>query len=388
MTEITTPATEAEELLAAQRNATLALFEGEMPPILQFDGGKKQRVTLIAQLARTYRHDPAANEILASLQAPAEEPKEFTAQALLRRDINRYPRLTAAQERALFGSIERGLHLLTGQICLPDATARTALTTAAVAHDIVYHTNLRLVMNRANKYDQNEQITLDLIDAGAEGLEEAIGGFDVTKGFRFSTYATWIIDRDIKATLPYLVRRIAIPKETYWDQNKLRKKIAEFQDHHGRQPTINEQARLMEASPQTIKRLHDDQAIEPVISVEDLIKTGQEERAYADSIRQSEHRAQQAIAQKETLRRLLVNAELTEEQYVVLAMRNGLYLPHLPDTIKTKKRTIDYGALREGLKTETTFTLQEIGDTLGMSRERARQIEAQAYERIRRANGI
>ncbi|HWO07066.1 MAG TPA: sigma-70 family RNA polymerase sigma factor [Candidatus Paceibacterota bacterium] len=257
------------------------------------------------------------------------------------REIGQYPLLTAAQERELAKRIGEG-----------DEEARSILA----------RSNLRLVVSIAKKYvNRSPDLTLlDLIQEGNLGLFKAVDKFDFTKGFKFSTYATWWIRQAITRALADQSRTIRIPVHMVETIAKYKQKVRELSQHLGRDPLPEEIAAEMGIEVEkiyTIQKINQD-----TVSLESPVGDDDDERSTLGSFIADETIA---APDQDASRRILseqmgaILDELSPKERKILEMRNGL--------------------TEDGI----CYTLEEVGREFGVTRERIRQIEAKALERIR-----
>lgn len=269
----------------------------------------------------------------------ASLPKGVTVDDPVRmylKEIGKVPLLTADEERDLAERMERG-----------DEDAKKRLCEA----------NLRLVVSIAKRYVGRGMLFLDLIQEGNLGLIKAVDKFDYTKGYKFSTYATWWIRQAITRSIADQARTIRIPVHMVETINKLIRVSRQLLQTYGREPTPEEIAVEMGLSVEKVREIQKI-AQEPV-SLETPI--GEEEDSHlGDFIPDEEVPAPAEAAAFSMLKEQLVEVldTLTEREQKVLKLRFGL----------------EDGRAR---------TLEEVGKEFEVTRERIRQIEAKALRKLR-----
>ncbi len=286
--------------------------------------------------------DAGADQVLASkkLQNRRSDTGYDSVQMYLR-EIGQYPLLNGHQEKELAKRIVAG-----------DEEARSILA----------RSNLRLVVSIAKKYvNRSPDLTLlDLIQEGNLGLFKAVDKFDYTKGYKFSTYATWWIRQAITRALADQSRTIRIPVHMVETIAKYKQKVRELSQHLGRDPLPEEIAAEMGLEVDkiyTIQKINQD-----TVSLESPVGEDDDERSTLgsfiadESIASPDQDASRRILSEQMLNIL---EELSPKERKILEMRNGL--------------------TEDGV----CYTLEEVGREFGVTRERIRQIEAKALERIR-----
>jgi RNA polymerase primary sigma factor len=252
---------------------------------------------------------------------------------LFMREARRTPLLTAEEEIALAKRIEAG-----------DRAAREQMITA----------NLRLVISIARRYQNRNMALLDLIQEGVLGLMRAVEKFDWRRGYKFSTYATWWIRQAVQRGIANQARTIRLPVHVVEHQMRIAKNENRLRVRLGRDPT---DAEIAEASRLPVDRVAEIREASRTITSLDRPIGEEGDAAFGDLLpaEGDDPWRELEIGTEESVLRAALD-ELPERDRRVLALRYGL----------------------EG----EPVSLAEVGKRLGISRERARQLERQALERL------
>jgi RNA polymerase primary sigma factor len=269
------------------------------------------------------------------LEVEAREISTDSLQLFLK-DVGKVDLLTAAQEVELAKRIERGEHR---------------------AKQEMVEANLRLVVSIAKKYRNQGLPFLDLIQEGTIGLVRAAEKFDYRKGFKFSTYATWWIRQAVARALADKSRTIRMPVHIVEKLNKIVRCERKLRAELGREPTAFEIGRELELDPDEVEQIR--RSSQAPVSLEKPVGD-EEESEFGHFLTDASEPLPDEVAEEE-----LRKAALTR----VL----GSLSPR-------ERRVLE---LRYGLNGEHPRTLDEVGRTFNVTRERIRQIENQSLKKLR-----
>lgn len=264
------------------------------------------------------------------------------------KEIGRVPLLSADEEIVLAKQIEAGAE--------EDATYKEIQLSKKAKKKLV-DANLRLVVSIAKRYVGRGMLFLDLIQEGNLGLIKAVDKFDYTKGYKFSTYATWWIRQAITRAIADQARTIRIPVHMVETINKLIRISRQLLQDKGREPTPEEIADGMGITAERVREIQKI-AQEPV-SLETPI--GEEEDSHLGDFIED----QDAVAPDDAASYILLQEQI-EDVFTCLTDREQQVL-----------------ILRFGLKDGKPRTLEEVGQHFNVTRERIRQIEGKALTKLR-----
>ena len=280
------------------------------------------------------------------------------------KEIGRVPLLTPEEEVNLALTIKAGSEAKEKYDADPDALSDEekaaclkAIKKGVAARKRLSEANLRLVVSIAKRYVGRGMQFLDLIQEGNLGLIKAVEKFDHTKGFKFSTYATWWIRQAITRAIADQARTIRIPVHMVETINKVKKVSSQLLHEQGKEPTAEEIAERLEMSVDKVREIM--RVAQEPVSLETPI--GEEEDSHlGDFIPDDEAPVPAEVASHTLLREQLseVLDTLTEREEKVLRLRFGL--------VDGRPRT-----------------LEEVGKEFNVTRERIRQIEAKALRKLR-----
>ncbi len=278
------------------------------------------------------------------------------------KEVGRVPLLTAEEEVMLAKRIERGRkareELAKGPVSEKRrAELRRLVEDGWAAREHLITANSRLVISVAKKYMGRGVPFLDLIQEGNIGLIRAAKKFDYKRGHKFSTYATWWIRQAVTRAIADQGRTIRVPVHMGDQINRLLRVSHQLTQKLGRDPTAEELAEALDVPPKKVENMI--QVARRPLSLE--TPTDEEEDSVLGDFIQDE-----------------------ESPEPVEAVTRNLLKEHLREVLNTlPPREVRILQLRYGLLDGQSYTLEEVGRKMGVTRERVRQIEAQALSRLR-----
>ncbi|MEX1009182.1 MAG: RNA polymerase sigma factor RpoD [Acidimicrobiia bacterium] len=279
------------------------------------------------------------------------------------KEIGKIPLLTAEQEVTLAKRIEAGCYATERLGTQSPRSSEECTSIEAIVVDgemakkQLTEANLRLVVSIAKRYVGRGMALLDLVQEGNLGLIRAVEKFDYTKGFKFSTYATWWIRQAITRAIADQARTIRIPVHMVETMNKVLRVQRQMLQELGREPTVEEVAEKVELTPDRVRDIQRI-SLEPV-SLETPVGE-EDDSSLGDFVEDPSAIAPATAAARALLTEAIEEAldELNDRERAVVRLRFGL----------------DDGQVR---------TLEEVGKEFGVTRERIRQIESKTLAKLR-----
>jgi len=284
------------------------------------------------------------------------------------KEIGKVPLLTAAEEVVLARCVEAGIeatnrlgHLEEKEWALIADRARVTederlRREGIAAKRILIEANLRLVVSIAKRYRNRGMAFLDLIQEGNLGLMRAVDKFDHTKGFKFSTYATWWIRQAITRAIADQARTIRIPVHMVDTINKVMRTQRQLLQDLGREPSVDEVAFRVEMTPERVREIL--RVSQETVSLEQPM--GEDDFSLSDLLEDPA-----AVAPSEAAARAMLNQAVSEA---------------LGELSERERKVV---RLRFGLEDGEMRTLEEVGREFGVTRERIRQIESKTLAKLR-----
>lgn len=329
----------------------------------------------IPYLDETTVSGPSDEELVEEDETEEETPRDLAADdnylanidtddtiGLYLKEVGRVPLLTAEEEVELAQRIERG-RLAREELAKGNVNPRRRqelqrlIEDGWAAREHLITANSRLVISVAKKYMGRGVPFLDLIQEGNIGLIRAAKKFDYRRGHKFSTYATWWIRQAVTRAIADQGRTIRVPVHMGDQINKLLRVQHQLTQRLGRDPSVEELANALEVTPQKVENMI--QVARRPLSLE-TPTDDEEDSVLGDFIQDEEVPAPDDTATYNLLREHLESV-----------------LNSLPP------REVRILQLRYGLLDGQAYTLEEVGRKMGVTRERVRQIEAQALSRLR-----
>ncbi len=313
----------------------------------QKNGPSKERSTRMQSASKPVSHADTAG---------------YDPMTLYLEDISHISLLSREKEIALARKIETGElaeHKLRQNTLSPAEAelCQRQIEEGKRARDRLIEANYRLVISISKKYANQGVSLMDLIQEGNIGLIKAVKKFDYRRGYKFSTYATWWIRQAVTRALADQGRTIRIPVHMSERINRLARVSRDLAQILGREPNTKEIAKVMETTSKGIERIR--QIAQRPLSIE--IPVGEEQESnLGDFIEDHSQLPLAAVATQHSLKEHVDNilTSLNAREGRVLRLRFGLY---------------------DG----KTYTLEEVGQKFGVTRERIRQIEAAALRKLR-----
>jgi RNA polymerase primary sigma factor len=344
-----------------------------------------------ARPARAPADEGESSEEAASrltLELPSEVASDPVRMYL--REIGRVALLNSDDESRLAATMHKGelaqQALRRGSSAKSKSQLKLAINAAEVARQRMAEANLRLVVSVAKRYIGRGMSFLDLIQEGNIGLLRAVERFDYSKGYKFSTYATWWIRQAITRAIADQARTIRIPVHMVETINRLIRVSRRLTQELGREPTSEEIALEMDILPVEDRRAileaqAEGEALDPALErrlkraalkVRRILKVAQEPMSLETPIGTEENSSLGDFIEDESVPGPVDQAsrQLLKEQ-----MQDVL------DGLGAREREVL--ELRFGLRDGQTRTLEEVGQAFGVTRERIRQIEAKALRKLR-----
>jgi len=342
--------TESYDLFKLQDEESMDTLDPSKEPPVDWEPGPEDEVDVeeVAHNKWEELHE-GLGLVVADLESSLDDPVRMYL-----REIGRVPLLSAEEEVRLARRMERGRN---EQLRLAALRDYRIIEDGEEAQRRLTEANLRLVVSVAKKYIGRGMSLLDLIQEGNIGLIRAVEKFDYTKGYKFSTYATWWIRQAITRAIADQARTIRIPVHMVETINRLIRISRRLLQDLGREPTSEEIAEQMEISPEKVREII--KVSQEPVSLETPI--GEEDDSHlGDFIEDHTALAPADAASHQLLKEQVEDVldSLTERERKVLQLRFGL----------------DDGRSR---------TLEEVGKEFHVTRERIRQIEAKALRKLR-----
>jgi RNA polymerase primary sigma factor len=346
---------ETDDLFKLQDEEPMDALDPSKEPPADWEPGPEDVVDVEVEMdVESMAHEKWEDElhdgfgiVVADLESSLDDPVRMYL-----REIGRVPLLTAEEEVKLAQRMERGK----AEQLKPNPNRRI-VEDGEEAQRRLTEANLRLVVSVAKKYIGRGMSLLDLIQEGNIGLIRAVEKFDYTKGYKFSTYATWWIRQAITRAIADQARTIRIPVHMVETINRLIRISRRLLQDLGREPTSEEIAEQMEISAEKVR---------------EIIKVSQEPVSLETPIGEEEDSHLGDFIEDHTA---LAPAEAASHQLLKEQVEDVL------DSLTERERKVLQ--LRFGLDDGRSRTLEEVGKEFHVTRERIRQIEAKALRKLR-----
>lgn len=344
-----------------------------------------KRVTRPLEALKRHRITAAANSDI--LEAYLQETKQ-------------YDLLTPDQVISLYGVIERGLSkykTLARDRPIPPEDEQP-LIDLAIAKQAVYRSNLRWVVSLAKRYERSDSLELlDLIQEGNIGLDAAVTHFDVSKGFKFSTYATWWIKQAIGRGNIYTSQMIRLPAEEYKEVSEFMRDIREFEKFNNREPTDQELSQFSGRSADDVARLKSLRALALMSSLNTPVVTDKDEPTELGELI-SDNGADfedfiEAISNEQEVDEIYARAHLESFGALVVSLASLTVNNRLIGTVfSTAEGDMEYTELFNLMRRNMPRHVDSpgvtaIADMLGLKKERIDRIKKPQIVELRRVAG-
>lgn len=310
----------------------------------------------------TYKRSGARSRSVRSPAAGNQAAQGLDSFGMYLRDIARIPLLGADEERDIARRARDGD---------ADALARLA------------ESNLRFVVSMARRYARSGYPIDELVNEGNLGLLEAVRRFDPERGVRFTSYAGWWIRQAILAAIAHFGQAFSVPPKLRFEQYQFSKRVRELSQDLSRQPTVEEIASALEIDETNVRAMLD--AVPGEVSLSEPI--GDDGFEIGDTIADPRTSSVDDALMAQSFRRVLDLSleQLSDKEQYVVERRFGLRGPGEPG-MDHDSRSVDPASGSRGVGSDfVPATLAQIGKELDLSRERVRQLEARALDKLRRS---